>query len=118
VERGEDMNDFYASAKVTVGDSLCLKHEKSQYCSDRVYEATGRGGFLIMPQIDFLTEDFGGALPMYPWGDFIKLEEMIRHYLEHEAERIALTAKTQAITAREHTYINRVQTILKEVGLS
>jgi hypothetical protein len=28
IDRGEDMNDFYQSAKVTVGDSLCLDREK------------------------------------------------------------------------------------------
>ena len=43
IERGEDMNDFYASAKVTIGDSLCIKKEDSHYWSDRVPEATGRG---------------------------------------------------------------------------
>ena len=35
IARGEQMNDFYASAKVTIGDSLCLKKENSHYWSDR-----------------------------------------------------------------------------------
>ena len=38
IARGEQMNDFYASAKVTIGDSLCLKKENSHYWSDRVDE--------------------------------------------------------------------------------
>lgn len=117
VERSEDRNDFYASAKVTVGDSLCLKHEAAEYCSDRVYEATGCGGLLIMPQIDFVQEDFHGHMPMYPWGDFAKLEEIVRFYLEHPEQNQEVREKTQAISAENHTYVNRVQTILETVGL-
>lgn len=117
IERSEDRNDFYASAKVTVGDSLCLKHEKSEYCSDRVYEATGCGGFLIMPEIDFLKKDFDSKLPMYPWGDFKALEHKVRYYLEHPGERTEKRDYCQAISAKEHTYVNRVQTILETVGL-
>lgn len=56
IDRNDDMNDFYASAKVTVGDSLCLKKEDSQYWSDRVPEATGRGGFLIMPYLKHIEK--------------------------------------------------------------
>lgn len=117
IERSEDRNDFYASAKVTVGDSLCLKHEASEYCSDRVYEATGCGGFLIMPQLDFLETDFNGNMPMYPWNDFARLEEMVRYYLESATERIALAGACHGISKAEHTYVNRAQTILERVGL-
>lgn len=117
IERSEDRNDFYASAKVTVGDSLCLKHEESEYCSDRVYEATGCGGFLIMPQLNFLEDDFGGKLPMYPWGDFERLEEMVRYYLEHQATVWQIRKYCQAVSAENHTYVNRAQTILETVGL-
>jgi hypothetical protein len=118
VERGEDRNDFYASAKVTVGDSLCLKYENSQYCSDRVYEATGCGGFLIMPQLDFLEKDFNGSLPMYPWGNFEALEKLVRYYLAADDDyRREIVKTNQAISAKDHTYVNRVQTIMERVGL-
>lgn len=131
IDRGEDMNDFYASAKVTVGDSLCLKKEDSLYWSDRVPEATGRGGFLIMPQIDEIREhwtnwetlqngDVAGVslFPMYKWGDFENLEAEVAHQLRDGAGQYEAIKKfNQKITAERHTYVNRAQTILKEVGL-
>lgn len=117
VDRGEDMNDFYASAKVTVGDSLCLFKERSRYWSDRVPEATGRGGLLIMPMIDELRNVWSGCLPMYKWGKFDRLEKQIRGLLNDDEKRRSLTLKAQAITAEHHTYVNRVQTILETVGL-
>lgn len=119
INRDEDMNDFYASAKVTIGDSLCLKKDDSHYWSDRVPEATGRGGFLIMPEIDALNtkEFYDGNLPTYAWENYIGLEKLVEKYLEDEKERTKIQKKCQEITAKDHTYVNRVQTILKTVGL-
>ena len=118
IERGDDMNDFYASAKITVGDSLCLKKEASHYWSDRVPEATGRGGFLIMPWIDALYDMYNGSVPMYQWGNWQDLEAKMFRYLEDAEEREELRQNAQAITAKKHTYVNRAKTILKKVGLS
>lgn len=116
IDRSDDMNDFYASAKITVGDSLCLKKEGSRYWSDRVPEATGRGGFLIMPQILAMKYNWP-MLPTYNWGDFKQLEEMIVHYMEKDKERELIRRENQRITAAEHTYVNRVKTMLRIVGL-
>jgi hypothetical protein len=118
IDRGEDMNDFYASAKVTVGDSLCLEREKTLYVSDRAYEASGRGSLLIMPQLDFLDEDYAGHLPMYQWGDWEDLERKIRHYLTNDADNQAVRKETQAIVRESHTYLNRVEELLQQVGLA
>lgn len=118
IDRGDDINDFYASAKVTVGDSLCLDRQKTLYASDRAYEAPGRAGLLIMPQLDFLDEDYAGHLPMYRWGDWANLERKIRHYLTNEGDNQAVRDETMAIVAAEHTYIQRVQELLTEAGLS
>jgi hypothetical protein len=117
IDRGEDLNDFYASAKVTVGDSLCVDREKTLYCSDRAYEAPGRGGLLIMPQLAFLEEDYAGHLPMYAWGDWEDLERKIRHYLTNDADNQAVREETQSIVAARHTYVQRVQELLLQVGL-
>jgi hypothetical protein len=116
IERGDDMNDFYASAKVTVGDSLCLKKEDSRYWSDRVPEATGRGGFLIMPHIKHLKYEWS-MLPTYGWGNWKQIEEMIKYYLKNEEERHTIQMTNQRITTAKHTYINRAETILKLTDL-
>ena len=116
VDRGMDMNDFYASAKVTIGDSLCLKKEASRYWSDRVPEATGRGGFLIMPQIKYMKY-LWDMIPTYDWGNWEQLEGMIKHYLEHEDERHAIQLENFKVTGEDHTYVNRAETILKYTEL-
>jgi len=117
IMRNDDMNDFYASAKVTVGDSLCLNKKQSRYWSDRVPEATGRGGFLIMPQIDELRSIYNMSLPDYPWGDFDMLEWTIKTFLEDDKMREGMRNNCFEKTKEKHTYVNRVQTILETVGL-
>lgn len=116
IARGEQMNDFYASAKVTIGDSLCLKKENSHYWSDRVPEATGRGGLLIMPNIKAIKEIYP-TMPTYEWGNFNQLENITTELLKNEEKRTAIVEETQKITAANHTYVNRIRQIIKEVGL-
>lgn len=116
ISRGEDMNDFYASAKVTVGDSLCLKKEASHYWSDRVPEATGRGGLLIMPWIDQIKNLYPDML-MYEWGNFKDLEGKVLRLLTDDDEITDIKNRCQDITAVNHTYLNRVQSILETVCL-
>lgn len=114
VDRSDDMNDFYASAKVTVGDSLCVKKEAAHYWSDRVPEATGRGGFLIMPKINALADE-GWKIPQYEWGNWAQLEEIIKGFLNDNVARLENSTFNQRITQQNHTYVNRVQTIIDEV---
>lgn len=115
VDRGELMNDFYASAKVTVGDSLCPRREDSYYWSDRAYEAPGRHGLLVMPQLDHLLKDFDDKLPMYPWGDFRTLEQIIGFLLEDDEYRDKIVSENAAVVVDSHTYVSRVETILESV---
>lgn len=119
ISRNDDMNDFYASCKVSVGDSLCIKKEKSKYWSDRVPEATGRGGFLIMPDIEVLNDPnydfYYGNLATYPWGDYAKLEEIIKYSLTNYDTRQSSKIECQRLTAENHTYVNRAQTILDTI---
>lgn len=116
VDRNDDMNDFYASAKVTVGDSLCLKKEKAHYWSDRVPEATGRGGFLIMPFIEMVKVDFP-MMPTYKFGDWDELEKVIEYYLHNDDERHTIQAQMHEIARADHTYVNRVNTMLRIMDL-
>lgn len=118
VERGETMNDFYASARVTVGDSLCPRREASLYWSDRAFEAPGRGGFLIMPRIDALAALYDNALPTYEWDSWDDLETKVAYYLMHDYEREEVRSRCHDIARQRHTYLNRALTVLDHFGLS
>jgi FkbM family methyltransferase len=112
--RGQDLNDALASAKVIVGDSLCLNFTHKRYWSDRVYETLGRGGFLIHPWIEGLEEEFtdGKHLAFYRYNDFDQLKELIDYYISHDDEREQIRQEGQRFVRENCTYAHRCQQML------
>lgn len=117
VVRGAALNKLYADSKIAIGDSLCIGFSYPGYWSDRIYETTGRGGFIIHPEIDGLDTQFvyGKEIETYKFGDFNGLQEKIDHYLAHPDEREAIRQAGFLRTKNEHTYAHRWAHIIKEV---
>lgn len=132
VVRGDELNRLYASAKVVVGDTLCPDFTYPFYWSDRVYETTGRGGMIIHPYIEGLEDSFNleftintenlkhevekpQELQTYKYGDFTGLKNVIDFFLTHDAEREYLRMAGHERTKRDHTYTQRLQTIINTV---
>lgn len=118
--RGDDLNDLYASVNVVVGDSLCIDFKHEHYWSDRVYETIGRGGFLIMPYIKGLEEEFvdGETIVFYEFGDWDGLKQKIDYYLEHPIERERIRLEGQDWVRQHATYTNRMREMLNIIGRS
>lgn len=116
--RGDDLNDFYASVPVIVGDTLCPQFSKSYYWSDRIYETVGRGGFLIHPYIKGLEEEFtdGETIVFYQYGDFMDLKEKVNYYNENPAEREAIRRAGFEFVRENCTYEDRVKEAFGVMG--
>lgn len=108
--RNEQLNMLYADSKVVIGDSVCIGFNHENYWSDRVFETTGRGGFIIHPYIKGLEECFieGKEIVFYDFGNFNQLREKIDWYLGHDEEREAIRLAGHERTKRDHTYHNRL----------
>lgn len=121
--RGQALNDLYATVPVIVGDSLCLNRERATYWSDRPYETVGRGGFLVMPHVDALAEEFyyADALVTYPWDDFPALRRTVDRHVEMFRDapemRDAMTGASSAWVRDHASYTNRVIQMLDTLGL-
>ncbi len=133
--RGKDLNDLYASVKIVVGDTLCLNFNHPDYFSDRVFETTGRGGALIMPEIqglqdcfayqDFTTTNKGRPqeISTYTFDNFSSvgngLKRAIDFALDNPDKTDAMRIAGHERTKKDHTYTNRVKEmfeILKQEG--
>lgn len=112
--RGDDLNRLYASTKIAVGDSLNLPGNTT-YTSDRIFETTGRGGFILYPKIEFLEGIFPKEI-FYEVGDKSALANKIEYYLTHDEEREKLRKQCFEITKKNHTYTQRLKHLLKIVG--
>ena len=113
--RGEELNRMYAGSKVAVGDTLCLGFDYPFYASDRLFECFGRGGFQVFPRIEGIEPWFDGMLKTFEFGDFDGLKTLIDFYLEHDEDREALRRMTHEHVKKNHTYVQRWETILKTV---
>lgn len=116
---GADLNVLYASASVIVGDTLCPGFNKPYYFSNRAFETTGKGGFLIHPYIKGLEECFvlGEEIVTYKYGDFEELKNKIDYYLTHPEEREQIRYAGHERTKRDHTFTNRLQFMLETIGV-
>jgi len=115
--RGDDLNQVYADSKIAIGDTLCLNFDYPYYYSDRLFETTGRGGFIIHPYIKGIEDQFdiNSEIVAYDFGDFEQLKGLIDYYLEHDDERESIRLAGHERAKRDHTYIKRWEQILKEV---
>lgn len=114
VVRGADLNNLYASAKVVVGDTLCIGFDYPEYLSDRIFETTGRGGFIIHPYIHGIAQHFklGQEIQTYIYDDFEELKKTIDFYIEHDEQREKIRLAGHERTKRDHTYTTRLSDIL------
>ena len=108
--RGMRLNELVQSVKIVVGDSF----PSPQYWSNRVYEMTGRGGFLIHSDVEGLAQEFapGEEIVLFPYDDLGELELKIDRYLEDDCERERIRING---FNRCPTYDDRVSTLLSYV---
>lgn len=118
--RYPELNDVFASTKVIVGDTLCPNFTHENYWSDRVYETTGRGGFIIHPRIKGLERDFKEheEIEFYNYGDFDHLRQLIDWYIEHDDYRETVRKNGMIRTKHDHTYHNRMRELLEVVHVN
>jgi hypothetical protein len=114
--REKDLNDLYATARVVVGDH-CFAGQP-RYCSDRLFETTGRGGFLIYPESEGITEEMPGLVTYRPQ-DMADLIPKINYFLDdaNQAERIRRRNETHEWVKKNATYTQRMKQLLLEMGI-
>lgn len=126
--RGQDLNDLYANAKIVIGDTLCKGFNYPYYLSDRIFEVTGRGGFIIHPYIKGIGNLFELGkvnkytydtdkmeIATYEFGDFEHLKYQIDFFLKNENEREKIRLAGHERTKQDHTYHNRMKYILETI---
>lgn len=122
--RGADLRDLYASVEVIVGDSCFSGDDIGAYCSDRIPETLGRGGYLLHPRTPYVTD--GQSTPVGPaWREGDHLGCWNAFNWDHLGATIdgslslptgALRAITQAgreFTLEWHTYERRMQQVVQ-----
>jgi spore maturation protein CgeB len=82
----------------------------------RLYEATGVGTLLVTDWKKNLNELFEPGREVVPYRSPEECVELVRYYLGHEDERQAIARAGQARTLRDHTYYQRMQSLVEIVS--
>jgi len=82
----------------------------------RLFEATGIGALLITDWKENLPAIFEPGREVIPYRSPEECAELVRYYLEHEDERQAIARAGQARTLRDHTYYQRMQSLVEIVS--
>lgn len=116
--RGRNLADLYASVNVMVGDS-CLVDGRGRYFSDRIPETLGRGGFLLHPHVDGVTDgtlyQAGEHLDCWDLGDWPRLAALVERWLDDPDGRARVAEQGMAHVKAHHTYRVRVRQVLAEL---
>ena len=107
--RGHDLNDFYASCRVAVGDHIFAGIPR--YYSDRAPETAGRGGFLLYPK----TEGLCIPCATYEPQNLDNLREQIDFWLAHEKDRREKICECMEHVRLHDTWTVRLRQILEMV---
>jgi len=115
--RERALNNVYASSRVLVGDHCFAGMPR--YVSDRLFETTGRGGFIVYPETQDVTSLIPG-LVTYKAQDINDLYSKIDYFLDpaHEKERIERRNEAHEWVKKNGTYTNRLKFILEDLGLA
>lgn len=103
-----DTPEIYRSTKI----SLNLTHwQMPTAVNQRIFDVPACGGFLLtdyQADLDYLFEP--GEICRYH--SLEEAQALVRHYLVHEAERLAMVQKAHQRVVLEHTYLERMARLL------
>ncbi len=99
-----ELHKYYSSAKIVLNDHR-EDMENDDFVSNRIYDVTASGGFLISDYLPSIEKIYQDSIPMYK--NEQELAQLVKYYLEHPEEREAKAKKAHEITM-QHFTLNKV----------
>lgn len=113
---GQDAVKIYNASKVNLDIHVLFGVQDKIYnVTPRVFEVPACGGFLLSGYVAQLERLYVPGEEVAVFRDAAQLKEKVRYYLEHEEERRLLAGRAQERTRREHSYVQRIQTLVRAV---
>ena len=91
----DELHKYYASAKIVLNDTRD-DMKKAGFISNRVFDVTASGGFLISDYMPEIEQFYGDSIPMFKSKE--ELKQLLDYYLAHPEERLKKAKKAQQIT--------------------
>jgi len=110
---GRAMCEIYAAAKIVLNP---LREQNRGAHNMRTFEVPAAGAFMLATRSADHEELLGEGGGVACFGDAAELREKVAYYVEREAERRAIAQQGyEIITRGEHTYRDRMLTLLETI---
>ena len=105
----DELNKYYSSCNILLNDHW-EEMRIWDFPSNRLFDALACGTFIISDEIESAHTVFEDTVITY--NDADDLNDKIEYYLTHDEEREKISKKGQEIVLKNHTFDNRVETII------
>lgn len=95
-----ELHKYYASAKIVLNDTR-NDMKDAGFISNRVFDVTASGGFLISDYMPEIEKFYGDSIPMFKTKE--ELATLLHYYLNHPEERKQKALSAQKITLEQFT---------------
>lgn len=112
----EKMIEIFSTSRINLNLSGTSSAGQEQI-KGRVFEVPGCGGFLLTGPAAGLDRYLTDGRDCAVYHDFDDLVHKIRHYLDHEDERLAIELAGERRVLEEHTYDHRLAEIFARMGM-
>jgi len=108
------------AAKIYNLAQICLNvhHPQTRFggLNTRTFEILAAGGFELVDNVPGLEEHFDVGREIVSYSSPAHFRELVDYYLSHPAERANIIERGRARVLRNHTYTQRLETIIKTLG--
>lgn len=95
-----ELHKYYASAKIVLNDTR-EDMKNNGFISNRVFDVTASGGFLISDYMKEIEDFYGDSIPMFKNKE--ELKKLLDYYLAHPEDREKKAKAAQKITLENFT---------------
>jgi hypothetical protein len=103
---------YYGSAEIVLNDHWAAMRREG-FLSNRLYDASAAGAFVITDHVDGLEVEFDGGVVGYR--DRAELRELIDHFLAAPEERREHARRARRAVLDRHTFDHRARTFVEHV---
>ena len=103
------LHKYYASAKIVLNDTRS-DMKADGFISNRVFDVTASGGFLISDYMPEIEQFYGDSIPMFKTKE--ELAKLLDYYLKHPEERSKKAKAAQQVTLKYFTNVAAAKKIL------
>ena len=105
-----ELHKYYASAKIVLNDTR-EDMKKAGFISNRVFDVTASGGFLISDYMPEIEAFYGDSIPLFKNRE--ELAALLKYYLVHPEERALKAKRAQKITLSRFTNRHAAKSLLQ-----